>query len=271
MRRIEIFLYVVAGNKSPDRIEGVVPFRVDDSHIFHGPDQTQFRKEMRDRFLTYSHSVAPEVEIYLAGVNELVDQSPRKILWFGRITRVMTFEAAHKLLETPEFSSLENVELEGHAGKNMSPLHLEPIILVGHLGGYRHRSDYHSKTSRDGMPDWVKDVVDPGDKREFGITEKELLLKDLSRRKGVFKRDCCFLLENIFFAQGKGFPITDELVSMLRERQPGQDIDNVALFGHKLGKDGKKTIEKFSGKQLHIRWQIADRMLEYLLNNLPGR
>ncbi len=270
MSRTEIFLYVVTGNKNPDEVESVVPFRVSDSHIFFGPDQVSFRKEFRDRFFTHGQNdVVPEMDIYVVGVNELPKDPVRKILWIGRIERVMTFWVAHRLLDDPEFESLRDIRTKKDPDVNMSPLHVEPQELVGNLSGYRHRSGLHSKLDRDGIPEWVKDVVDPRDRGMFSISESELMLSDISMSRKVFRRDCCFLCENIFFAQGEGMPITDEFVSMLDERQPGKGADGVALFGYKQARDGSKSVEKFRGKQLHIRWIVADKMLDYLMSNIP--
>lgn len=272
MKRVEIFLCVDKASKDPDTVGGLVPFRISDEFLFFGPDQTPLRTEFRKRFFTHDDDIAPDVDIYLVGVNDVSKPDGiRKIIWIGKATRIMTFAIASYLLEDPRFAALEDVRLEKEPDKNMSPLHIDPVVLMGKLGGYRHRTDYHSKVGRDGIPEWAKDVVDPRDKKEFGIAGKELLLRDVSRSRKVFKRDCCILCENVFFAQGEGMPIEDRLVAFLDEWQPGKEVDSVAIFGYSQGKDGGRKMNKLKGPALHIRWRIAEGIVDYLSGNLPRK
>jgi hypothetical protein len=269
MKRVEIFLYADKDSTNPDRIGGLVPFRVNDKQIFFGPDQTPFRKDMRDRFMTYKDDISPEVELYMIGVNDLPKGAgTRKILWVGRINRFMTFEVASYLLNEPEFESLRNVTIGGHPGKNMSPLHLEPIVMLRKTVGYRHRSDYHGKVGRDGFPDWAKDVVEPNFKKDITIADKEIYIEDASNRKNILKRDCCFLCDNLFFADGKGLDFPDPVIALLSEWQPGQDVDNPGIFGYSKARDGSREMNKPKAKPMHIRWQIAERIMDNLLNHL---
>jgi hypothetical protein len=260
----EIFLYVDKAFKDPDRVDGLVPFRVSDKYIFFGPGQTAFRKALRKRFLKYKNSVVPETEIHLVGVSDVSKSGIRKVVWMGHMVRVMTFVEAFGLLEDPEFASLINVEIKGQPGKNMSPLHIEPMGIMGNLSGYRHRSSFHDKIDKDGIPEWVKDVMDPRDKDAFMIKPDEIMLEDLSQRSKVLTRDCCMLCGNEFFADGKGIEIGGEMVTVLDEWQPGQGVDSVGIFGYSQGRDGKKTMNKASTMPLHIRWNAAERLLEYL-------
>jgi hypothetical protein len=265
MRRIEIFLCVDRNSRNPDRVDGLVPFRVDDEILFFGPDQTPLRAEFRKRFFTYKEDITPEVDLYVIGVNDIASpEETRKILWVGRITRLMSFALADGLLRDPRFAPLQDFRTEKEPDKNLSPLHIEPIVVMGNLSGYRHRTDYHDKVGRDGIPDWAKDVVDPRDRRDFGIAGKDLLLRDVSRRKKIFRRDCCFLCENLFFAQGQGMAIGDQIVSLLDQWQPGQGVDGVAIFGYSQAKDGRRVMNKLKGAALHIRFKIAEAMVDYL-------
>lgn len=273
MKRVEIFLCVDKASVDPDHVGGLVPFRVSDEFLFFGPDQTPLRAEFRKRFFTHTDDVKPDADLclYLVGVNDLSKPDAiRKIIWVGKIVNIMSFAVAGRLLDDPRFAVLDDVRLESEPEMNMSPLHIEAIDLMGKLGGYRHRSDYHAKVGKDGIPEWVKDVADPRDKREFGVAGKEFLLRDVTRARKVLKRDCCFLCENIFFAQGEGMPIGDRLVSLLAEAQPGQGVDGVAVFGYSQGKDGQRTMNKLKGPALHIRWRIADGILDQLLRSIPG-
>ena len=265
MAQVEIFLYCDKLSKNPDRITTVIPFRVSDKHIFFGPGESSFRKELRDRFLIYTDNIAPQNDIYMVGVNDLTGSgSVRKILWVGKITKIMTYEIANRLLNDPEWQTLDFVPDIKDPSKNMSPLHVAPTEIMGKLSGYRHRSALHPKVGKDGVPDWVKDVLDPRDKGEVLIKDNEFILEDLSRAKKILRRDCCFTCENIFFASGKGMPIEKELVALLDERQPGQRVDEVGIFGYSQGRDGKLTMNKQKGSSLHIRWRVAEEMLEYI-------
>lgn len=265
MAQVEIFLYCDRLSKNPDRITTVIPFRVSDKHIFFGPGESSFRKELRDRFLIYTDNIAPQNDIYMVGVNDLTGSgSVRKILWVGKITKIMTFEIANRLLNDPEWQALDFVPDIKNPSKNISPLHVAPTEIMRKLSGYRHRSALHPKVGKDGVPDWVKDVLDPRDKGEILIKEDEFILEDLSRAKKILRRDCCFTCENIFFASGQGISIEKELVALLDERQPGQRVDEVGIFGYSQGRDGKLTMNKQKGSSLHIRWRVAEEMLEYI-------
>jgi hypothetical protein len=219
----------------------------------------------RDRFLSRSDEHTPSSSIYVVGVNDPGKEPIRKILWVGRVTQVMTFFNANRLLDDPGFKSLENVEVDGRPGENHSPLHVAPIGLLGKLSGYRHRSLFHSKADRDGLLEWVKDLVDPRDKRRVTIRGNDMMLVDLSRRRDILKRDVCFACENIFFAQGQGMPIERELVSILDQHQPGAGVDEVGIFGYSQSRGGSRTMNKIKGTHLHIRWKLADRFVEYVM------
>ncbi|MCK4720843.1 hypothetical protein KAU08_09295 [bacterium] len=271
MKRIEIFLYVVKGSKDPDRIDGVVPYPAGDTQIFFGPDQTPFRRAMRERFLTHRDEIYPQIDIYIIGVNDLAKgASIRKILWVGRINRIMTFEVASNLLDEPEYESLIDVKLKKYPGKNMSPIHVEPVIMMGKTIGYKHRSDYRGKVGKDGFPEWAKDVVEPRFKRDVSITGDEFYIEDASNKTNILKRDCCFLCDRNFFADGEGLELTEELIEMLVEWQPGQDVDNPGIFGYSQGRDGNPVMNKPKSLPTHIRWQMAERMMEEILNRCEG-
>ena len=268
MKRVEIFLYADKASKNPDRIDNLVPFKVNDATLFFGADQTPFRKAMRERFLTYKDSIAPEVAIYMIGVNEMPKKPvERKILWVGRITRFMTFEVANTLLDEPGFESLRDVRLPKHPNMNMSPLHVEPVVMLGKTIGYRHRSDFHDKVGKDKLPEWAKDVVEPRFKNDITVAGKEIYIEDASNRKNILKRDCCFLCDNIFFAEGKGMDIPEKVIALLGEWQPGQGVDNPGIFGYSQARSGAREMNSPKNVPLHIRWQIAERIMDCILEN----
>ena len=76
-------------------------------------------------------------------------------------------------------------------------------------------------------------------------------------------------VENECRREGKGIEIGGDMVTVLDEWQPGQGVDSVGIFGYKQGRDGKKTMNKASTMPMHIRWNAAERLLEYLYGNRP--
>ena len=89
----EIFLMIDKSSPDPNNVGDLVPYPVNDKFMFFGPGNAPFRKEMRDRFMTHSDNVVPEVDIYFVGVNKLSPKfTERKIIWVGKLSRVMSFD-----------------------------------------------------------------------------------------------------------------------------------------------------------------------------------
>ena len=120
--------------------------------------------------------------------------------------------------------------------------------------GYDHVSKLH------GNGTWISDLVSTVDNRTVTFDEKTLI-----RRQecpcDVFDRDCCMLLENIFFAEGKGLAIDDEALGILREAQPGKSgISDEAVFGL----TGQGRINGLRGTYLALSGELATRFVEWL-------
>jgi hypothetical protein len=91
------------------------------------------------------------------------------------------------------------------------------------------------------------------------IKSKSLILKDDSKRREIFFRDCCFLCENGFYAEGKGIDIDENILEIFNEaRQNKNDVNNYAIFG--LRKNG--SADGLTGNYLEISGTIAEKLIE---------
>lgn len=243
-----LFLYVLAASSDPDNVECLVPYLVDDEEIFFGPCKRLLRKELRARYLGASDDVHLKEDVFVVGVNGSNRERCRKIVWAGRITRLMTFEVAYRELIGPRYLEMRD--------RKDSPLHLRPVYdSTGEFKGYERRSSMHAPKH-----EWVKDLTHssaPYVKREG----KKLLLVPGADRCQAFSRDCCFLLENVFFAQGTGVDITGGILAVLKEAQhSAEDIDEYAIFGHRA--DG--SADGRTGRWLEMQGEGAKELVRLI-------
>ncbi len=278
-----LFLYVLASSHDPDNVECPVPYQVNDKVIFFGPCKKPLRERLRRRYLKAPEddvSLPSSEDIFVAGVNGSDPRHnrkiDRKIVWAGRVSRVMTFETAYNDLTTPEFQEMRSCSL--------SPLHVEPLSdTARRFSGYKHVSHLHEDcwvpdtTQRcqatGSCPDprrdkscWVTDIIKTGAARQTRLDGKQLFLVSGADRSRVFTRDCCFLCDNIFFAQGTGIPITEEMLAILRKAQPGKTIDLYAIFGYQRN----KHVEGLFGRYLEIPGQLADELIGLITADIPA-
>ncbi len=255
MIKKELFLYVVGASPDPDNIKNhcKVPFEVNDEIIFFGPCKKSLRVQLRKRFLAACDDLTPDEDIYIAGVNCTNSIRMRKILWAGKVTRIMTFETAWNGLTENKYTKMRSLE--------NSPLHLMPEYDErGFFTGYEHCSTYHKD-------DWVMDVIrSKKDLAETILERDRITLRNPAEKERVFKRDCCFLCENIFFVDKQGVPITNDMVEILQEAQPRQDIDRYAIFGY----DKRGAVKGLRNTQLHMVGKIADRMMDLIRKHIPN-
>jgi len=269
MSQPELFLFIDKNSKNPDKVDSLIPFKVNEQYHFFGPGHDNFRRDMRKRFLTHREDVPVENEIYLIGFSEVSKKFPqRKIIWISKMLRVMNFASAGSLLNEPGFESLEFVPDPKNPELNISPLHIQPMDLVGSFTGYRARSEFHSKKGKDGLPEWAKDVMDPRDSELFTFTGVDLYLNNQSNRKNAYRRDSCFLCEHVFYAEGEGLDVSDRVLECLCEWQPGKEIDNTALFGYKTSSSGRKSLNTPKGGYLQIRFRIAENLMDHISSML---
>ena len=87
-------------------------------------------------------------------------------------------------------------------------------------------------------------------------------------RRDAFPRDCCMLLENIFYARGEGIEISTEMLRLLKDEQSGKrEIDRYAIFG--VRSDG--SADGRTGSWLEISGHNANRFLSLVREAKPGR
>jgi hypothetical protein len=247
----KIYLYIVGASADPDYVRCPVPWQVDAQLIFFGPCKKHIREEIRHAYLSQSETSVELTEpIYLVGVNASNGRHIRKIVWAGRLLRVMTFaEAYDRMSADSRFQKLRDYKL--------SPLHLKPMYVGEELRGYEHISREHEEGDA-----WMMDLLTSPRSPQVTQDGPRLLLRSGVSPWDGFPRDACFLLDNEFFAKGDGLPIDRELVSILGRAQPGVlNIDSYAIFGRRH--DG--SIEGRTGRHLTIDDDgIADDLLKWL-------
>lgn len=249
-----LYLYVVKSSPNPDRMHACgVPALLNENEIFFGPCKKRLRAQLHGEFLCGQRDSVDPTAIYVVGVNAANASRVRKIIWAGRVLRVMTFAAGYEYL-----ASMATNLLPG----DHPTLHVEPIREHGRLVGYRHRTDFHGQ-------DWVFDLVErlPSTGAATFQRGEELRMQPESSMCSAFPRDACLVLSNLFFAAGHGIDIDDELVSLLLALQPlARDVGPYAIFGKR--KDG--SANGLTGSYLCIsNNDRVDEFLNWLLPRLP--
>jgi len=218
---MRLYCYILRVSGDPDNITCFVPFKVNEKLIFFGPCKKRLRKNLCDEFsiIKQGNFNVSDKKIYVMGLNGYNNKGKRKIVWFGKIKEIFTFEHAYKrYFKKKEFQFLVN--------HNCSPLHVEPMYTNNDFQGYKLISKMHDKNN-----EWIEDIAG---KNNNGITinSKCFHLKD-GYSRDILRRDCCFICENIFFAEGKGIDIGNDLLHLFREVQD-IEIDNYAVFGRDI-------------------------------------
>jgi len=248
-------MYVVRTSSDPDKVEGAVPWRVDEKLIFFGPCKKPIRKRLREKFLGQdcSHNRVTE-DIFIIGVNAIKKVKKRKIVWWGRLSEVMTFAEAHKRLN-------EDGRFEKLCKHECSPLHVEPVEVAGELVGYKHSSKLHKGE------EWIYDLLSKWP-NPYVLLEEQKLRVQYGTSWEVFDRDCCMLLENRFCALGKdiqpGIEFDEQGLDILREAQRNKShIDDPAIFGRDVN-------GKVIGLRGHFR-EIPDNLTNHFIAWLEER
>jgi len=261
-------MYTLGASDDPDYVHCVVPWRVDESQIFFGPCKKRIREHIRrDLLKDRSHRKisTTDEDIVVVGVNASNSQRVRKIVWAGRLNEAMTFAKADQRLKGVRFRDLRQ--------HPWSPLHVGPIMENGELVGYEHVSDEHSGRPK-GKPydSWVYDLIaNPNQDRVIvendGEQDTRIMCLGVSPDQ-VLDRDCCFLLENIFFASGQGIKFDETALAILRQAQPDEsEIDNYAVFG----RDALGHVKGLRGTYLEISGPPAERFVKWLKGSLVAQ
>ena len=158
-------------------------------------------------------------DIFIVGVNGSNPQCIRKVVWAGKLVEVMTFAEAHAGLNGGKFARLRQ-----HPS---SPLHVQPIMDQREIVGYEHASDEHSgRDKKKPYDSWVYDLItNPGRDgvivENDGQQDRKVICIDGNHGQ-VFDRDCCMLLENVFFASRHGVELDEVALDILRQAQPDE-------------------------------------------------
>lgn len=219
---MKIYIYILGASCNPDKIECNVPFQVDEKEIFFGPCAKYLRKKLKKEYLkAKSVENVGAQNLYVVGLNGLnVRRCPkreRKIVWIGKILKLMTFEYAYEVMRAdPRYEMILNAE--------ESPLHVKPISNSAFKGYELRWLGAKKKRLHEAKSNWVWDLIDKRDGRKtsnkFDIRNCEkVILKNPKDRGDVFTLDCCFILENLHFADGKrmGIRISDAIEKIFKE------------------------------------------------------
>jgi hypothetical protein len=246
--RPQVLCYVVAASRNPDRIDCAVPYRIDDREIFFGPCKKALRERMRIRYLneTTGSSIPPD-DVYVVGFSGGNGSRTRKVLWIGKLMRVMTFAFAHGFLNGPRYRRMRE--------RQDSPLHVRPIVEAGRLVGYEHRSELHA--DRDA---WILDLVRFARSPRVRKEGRRLLLRGGASAWAAFPRDACLLFENVFSASGRGREVDDRLVAILQDAQRQQKVDRYAIFGYRAN----GTVDGKTGSHLPVSGDCARDLVDWI-------
>jgi hypothetical protein len=242
-----VWMYVLDSSKDPDNVRCVVPWMVDEDLIFFGPCKRRLRERLRREYLEDGRThCAVSDDLYIVSVNGSNGRRVRKVVSAGKLSDVVTFAEAVERLDGDRFSELRD--------DPMSPLHVRPVLEGNKLVGYRHVSLEHIENN-----EWIADLTSKPAK--VTLSGRTIRLQPGARARDVFDRDCCMLLDNLFFAQGEGIQFDQEAVGLLKAGQPGvTGIDDYAVFGV----DSLGQANGLRGRFLEIEGNVADRFLAWL-------
>ena len=264
----EVWTYIVAASKSANNLTCGVPYKVNDDFIFFGPCMKNYRKSLYEKYLKNEKVEKKNIDddIYFLGmsgskVKNAKKYEIRKILWFGKLLSVFSFGAMHKFIDSIEKKSL-NIDFKKMRKLSDSPLHIQPIIENYQFKGYELRSTYHRGK-------WFKDIAT--DKSKLKIcNEKKVELKTPEEQFQVFDKDCCLLFQNLFYAEGKGLEIDNEILNIFKEHPKlslRADTITSPYFIYGKIKDTRNAIG-LQGKGLKFKGLLSQKLLDCLLERI---
>ena len=252
---MKVFCYVLGSSTNPDKVECVVPYKIDEECIFFGPCMKSLRRGLYEGYLQNLDGGECDVsneELYIVGFNGLNAKRIRKIVWVGKITKIMTFERAYNLMTSEEHKE----KYEKMFNHPYSPLHVKPVYENNEFIGYKLRSKEHAENN-----EWVKDIINNCKNNPNVVIENAYLkLKDPSKRKEIFIQDACFLCENIFFAVKKGIEIDEDILDILKKVRQRNDIDKECI----VGRDANGNCIALR-HPLEIEGDLAKKFIEHIM------
>ena len=239
------YLYILSASPNPDYVECSIPAEIDENEIFFWPCKTTLRQKFYEEYLKNNKKgiAKPKDNIYIIGFNASNPERKRKIVWAGKVKEFMTFEYAWHNLKEQKYEKIRtNIKFNEEY-----PLHVKPIYENGIFIGYKHINKLHEKDN-----EWIRDLTSK--RKGYSVNGKIIKLNDVSKRYEIFNRDCVILLENIFFANGSGIDIDEDILKILKNNQRGNNIDNYAIFGY--NKDG--SVNGLRGNYLEIKNNVKE-------------
>lgn len=249
-----LFIYIMSVVSNPDSMDGDnVPFVVDNNELFFGPCKRRLRKLIRDEyFLGHDSLTTFNDSIYFIGLNGSNSQKQRKILWAGKLTKMMTFAYAFNNLKGRRYQDLRH-----NPNPPTKPPSGSPILVQPFNGGieYKKYGTLHTYPEADRFY-WYGDLTSSR-KSLIGFDPTTISSSDF-----VLDRDICFLFNIIHAAHPKiqctaGVSITDNMLGILQKGQKNKQINKFAVFGYQ--KDGK--VEGKSGGWLELTGMDADAFI----------
>lgn len=241
MSNTKVYCYILGSSHDPDNIKCCVPTLINRDTIFVGPCIHSLRRKMFDDHL--KNNISEEFcgidgNEYIIGFN--ASNKVRKIVWAGKIKKLMTFEYA--------FNHFKNGGMDTVLFDNRcSPIHVKPKEEKGRFIGYEKRYKLHieqcfnnKKEKIENVFKWHTDLIESNNHNkcinnnpEVENSKSELLLNHPYKRADIFDKDCCFVCKKEFFAIGRGLDINNnEIVDILKKAQPEkEDVDDYAIFG----------------------------------------
>jgi hypothetical protein len=268
--RMIILAYILKASKSTDKIDCPVPCLLGKNLIFFGSCKKRIRERFYKDYLINSKTgrVSINDEIYILGFNSSNEEHERKIVWFGKLNEVFTYEKAWEVVKSQNRSEkiLEMSEC---------PLNLYPIYDDKNQKkfiGYELYGTLHDDEEKY----WITDVVPKKysplrgnlyTEEIYKDGKKRIILKKQEEREKIFLRDCCFTCKKIFIVGGgvKGIEIDKDILKIFKEAQPKETgVDDYYVFGQDFGKDNIYRAKGRRGSYLEISDNLAEELCDIL-------
>lgn len=260
-KKITILAYILGAEHNPNKLSSQVPWKLNEELIFFGSCKKPIRKDHYEKYLMNNDLGVANLEkenIHLLGFNaspkkNYHDFEKRKILWFGKILKAMTYEKAYTCFN----SDLKYKELTKKMMQHdCSPLNFTPIYSLNqNFRGYKYIKNLHKKNDA-----WIQDITSKNfikDDKTLSKKNRKLILSNSAKREEVFIKDCVYLCSNEFFAEGEGIKINKKIIELLKNAQPGKKkIDAYKIFGE----TSNHSANGLHGKHLEITGEIAKKL-----------
>ena len=249
-----LYSYILSASKNPDEVSCKVPYKLNNKEetIFFGPCKRDLRKKLaKDSNIVIKKSEIPARDIYVMGFNGSNPDKIRKIVWIGKIKQIFTFDKARNQLQ-------KKTGFEELFTDPFSPLHVKSFLEDNNFG-YERVSRFH-----EGNNFWVTDIANRMD--DVIIKGKKFYLKPGETRQTLTK-DCCFICENLFFAEGEGIAIDNELSILLKKALELKYPDRAKSYSDYsiFGKTKNNLPYGFPGKWLEIEDETLIKTLVSLI------